>query len=57
MRSLIAFIVPITATIKPFLARRGHSPEQVEAMHAAWFKSITLQVTLWSSPCVASSVF
>lgn len=57
MRSLIAFIVPITATIKPFLARRGHSLEQVEAMHAAWFKSITLQVTLWSSPYVASSVF
>ncbi|MDQ8020796.1 MAG: protoglobin domain-containing protein [Moraxellaceae bacterium] len=57
LRYLIAFIVPITATIKPFLAKKGHSAEQVEAMHAAWFKSITLQVTLWSEPYVAPSTF
>jgi hypothetical protein len=57
MRYLIAFIVPITATIKPFLAKKGHDAAAVEAMHAAWFKSITLQVTLWSQPYVASSAF
>ncbi|WP_425258823.1 protoglobin domain-containing protein [Rubrivivax sp. RP6-9] len=57
LRYLIAFIVPITATIKPFLARKGHAPAQVEAMHAAWFKSVTLQVTLWSMPYVAPSSF
>lgn len=57
LRYLIAFIVPITATVKPFLAKKGHSPEQVEAMHAAWFKSVTLQVTLWSAPYVAPSTF
>lgn len=50
LRYLIAFIVPITATIKPFLANKGHSAEEVDAMHAAWFKSVTLQVTLWSQP-------
>lgn len=57
LRYLIAFIVPITATIKPFLAKKGHSAEQVDAMHAAWFKSVTLQVTLWSQPYVAASSF
>ncbi|WP_437936582.1 protoglobin domain-containing protein [Sorangium sp. So ce341] len=57
LRYLIAFIVPITATIKPFLARKGHPAADVEGMHAAWFKAVTLQVTLWSLPYVAPSVF
>ncbi len=50
LRYLIAFIYPITATLKPFLAKKGHSPEEVEKMHQAWFKSVTLQVALWSYP-------
>ncbi len=50
LRYLIAFIYPITATIKPFLAKKGHRPEEVDKMHQAWFKSVTLQVALWSSP-------
>lgn len=57
LRYLIAFIVPITATIKPFLAKKGHAAADVEGMHAAWFKAVTLQVTLWSEPYVAASVF
>lgn len=50
MRYLIAFIVPITATMRPFLAKGGHDPDQVEAMHAAWFKAVVLTATLWSRP-------
>jgi hypothetical protein len=50
LRYLIAFIYPITATIKPFLARKGHATEEVEQMYQAWFKSVVLQVTLWSAP-------
>lgn len=50
LRYLIAFIYPITATIKPFLAKKGHSPEDVDKMHQAWFKAVTLQVALWSYP-------
>ncbi|MEM4187019.1 MAG: protoglobin domain-containing protein, partial [Candidatus Caldarchaeum sp.] len=50
LRYMIAFIVPITATIKPFLAKKGHSPEEVEKMHSAWFKAVTLSVALWSIP-------
>ncbi|GBC75252.1 hypothetical protein HRbin06_00568 [archaeon HR06] len=50
LRYLIAFTYPITATIKPFLARKGHSQEDIERMYNAWFKSVTLQVALWSYP-------
>ncbi|WP_084958435.1 protoglobin domain-containing protein [Thermoactinospora rubra] len=48
LRHVIALIYPITATIRPFLERKGHSPEQVEAMFQAWFKAVVLQVALWS---------
>jgi len=50
LRYMIAFIYPITATIRPFLTKKGHSPEEVEKMHAAWFKSVVLQVVIWSHP-------
>ncbi len=45
---LIAFIAPITETVRPFLAEKGHVPAQVEAMHRAWTKAVILQVALWS---------
>ena len=57
LRYLIAFIVPITATIKGFLQKKGHSAEDVERMHQAWFKAITLTVTLWSYPYVREGDF
>ena len=49
-RYLVAFVYPITATIKPFLANKGHSAEDVDKMYQAWFKSVVLQVTLWTYP-------
>lgn len=49
-RYLIAFIFPITATIKGFLAQKGHPAETVEAMHGAWFKAVTLTALLWCQP-------
>lgn len=57
LRYIIAFIVPITATIKDFLGRKGHSAAEIEAMHQAWFKSVVLQVTLWSHPYVREGQF
>lgn len=51
-RYMTAFIYPITATIKPFLAKKGHSAEEVDKMHQAWTKSVVLQVALWSHPYV-----
>lgn len=50
LRYLIAFIYPISTTIRPFLASKGHSPDEVEAMREAWFKSVTMQIALWSQP-------
>lgn len=56
-RYLTAFIYPITATIKPFLAKKGHDPATVEAMHQAWFKSVVMQVALWSAPYIKEGDF
>ena len=55
--NMVAFIYPITATIKPFLANDGRSPEEVDKMHDAWFKSVVLQVTLCSQPYVKEGSF
>ena len=47
---MVALIYPITATIRPFLATGGHSDSEIERMHQAWFKSVTLQLALWVRP-------
>jgi len=56
-RYMVAFIYPITATIKPFLAKKGHSEEDVDAMHNAWFKAVTLSVVLWCYPYINKGEF
>jgi hypothetical protein len=50
LRYLIAFIWPITATIRPFLVNGGTDGADIDAMHSAWFKAVTLTVALWSQP-------
>jgi hypothetical protein len=57
LRYILAFIYPITATIRPFLANGGHGAENVDKMHQAWFKSVVLQATLWSHPYVKDGDF
>ena len=57
LRYIVAFIYPITATIKDFLAKKGHSAADVEQMYQAWFKSVVLQVVLWSYPYVREGDF
>jgi hypothetical protein len=56
-RYMVAFIFPITATIKSFLSAKGHDSEAVEKMHAAWFKAVTLTVILWTYPYVNKNEF
>jgi hypothetical protein len=56
-RDLFLLIFPITFTLKPFLAKKGHSAEEVEKMHLAWIKSCLLQVTIWSYPYVKEGDF
>ena len=36
--------------IKPFLARKGHTQDEVDRMYEAWFKAVVLQATLWARP-------
>lgn len=51
-RYLVPLVVPVVTTLKPFLAKKGASPEDVEKMQQAWFKATLLQATLWSQPYV-----
>ncbi len=50
LRDILAFIAVMNETIKPFLAAKGHSVENVEKMHQAWCKSMQLQMALWARP-------
>lgn len=56
-RYLVAFIYPITATIKGFLGKKGHSADDVDAMHNAWFKAVTLTTLLWCQPYFKKNEF
>ncbi len=56
-RDLFALIFPVTFTLKPFLAKKGHSVDDVEKMYAAWVKSCLLQLTLWSHPYIKAGDF
>jgi pimeloyl-ACP methyl ester carboxylesterase len=56
-RDLIAFSAAIVAPMKPFLGSKGHSAEVVSRMYDAWWKSMILQVTLWSQPYMREGDF
>ena len=45
---VIAFVAVMNETIKPYLAAKRSSVEEVDGMHRAWCKSIQLQLALWS---------
>ena len=53
MRDLIALIVPITVTVRPFLEGRATATDDVDAMMSAWLKAVVLSVALWTQPYVA----
>lgn len=50
LRYLVAFVVPITATVRGFLAAGASDAAELEAMHTAWFKAVALTVALWTRP-------
>ncbi len=56
LRDIVAFIVVINETIRPYLAAAGHSPDEVEGMHRAWCKSMQIQAALWSRPYTESKL-
>ena len=56
-RYIPALTIPITTTLKPFLAGKGASASDVEKMHAAWVKAVLLQSILWSQPYIRDGEF
>lgn len=56
-RYIIALTIPVTTTLKPFLAKKGAKAEDVEKMHSAWVKSVLLQTILWSQPYIKRGLF
>ena len=57
LRYLSALTIPVTATLRPFLAKKGASPDDVEKMHQAWIKSVLMQTILWSQPYIKPGQF
>jgi len=56
-RYIPALTIPVTTTLKPFLAKKGASAADVEKMHAAWVKAVLLQSILWSQPYIRDGEF
>jgi hypothetical protein len=50
LRDVLAFVAVMNETIKPYLAAKGHSAEEVDRMHRAWCKSMQIQMALWVGP-------
>jgi hypothetical protein len=52
LRYVVTFAAVINDAdiLKPLLAARGHSIEEVDRMHRAWCKSVQLQIALWAEP-------
>lgn len=57
MSQLLALAIPISVTVRPFLAKSGNSPDDVDAMHAAWTKSVWLHAILWARPYAIAGDF
>lgn len=56
LSDIVAFVAVMNETIKPYLASKGHSLEDIERMHVAWCKSMQLQMALWVGPYMEASI-
>lgn len=54
MRYMVAFVVPLTLTIRGFLDAGSADAADAQEMYDAWFKAITLTSTLWTEPYTSS---
>lgn len=50
MSHMFALIVPVVLSVRDFLDTGEVDRAEVDAMHTAWFKAVTLTLTLWSRP-------
>ncbi|WP_147071404.1 protoglobin domain-containing protein [Sulfuriferula plumbiphila] len=56
-RYIPALTIPVTTTLKPFLAKKDASAADVEKMHTAWVKAVLMQSILWSQPYIKDGEF
>ena len=56
-RYIPALTIPLTTTLKPFLAKKGASAADVDKMYNAWVKSVLLQSILWGQPYMKKGEF
>ncbi|GBC87798.1 hypothetical protein HRbin12_01816 [bacterium HR12] len=56
-RYVVAFIYPIYATIRDFLAKGARDAEHLERMHQAWLKAVILNVAVWSQAYVDPDLY
>lgn len=56
-RYIIAFIVPLTITIRGFLEKGSDDAAQIDAMCNAWFKAVSLTAILWVHPFIHDGQF
>ncbi len=56
-RYVVAFIYPIYATVREFLAKGARDAEHLERMHQAWLKAVILNVAVWSQAYVAPDLY
>jgi hypothetical protein len=52
LRYILAFAAVIVTTVRPFLAKQGHSDADLQGMQDAWTKAVLLQMALWAQPYV-----
>lgn len=50
MSHIFALVVPVTLSVRQFLAEGGADDAEIEAMHQAWFKAVTVTLVLWTRP-------
>ena len=50
MSDMLALIVPVTLSVRGFLAEEESDPAELDLMQNAWFKAVTVTLVLWSRP-------
>lgn len=50
MSDMLALIVPVTLSVRDFLAQEESDTAQLDLMQNAWFKAVTVSLVLWTRP-------
>lgn len=53
MSDMLALLVPVTQTVRDFLAQGESDAAAVDEMQQAWFKAVTVSLVLWTRPYAA----